>query len=212
MAPPQFVMRLIAPQLAHPRGLGGRIVAALMNRSNARMNAFTVDALAVHDGDRVVDLGFGGGPNLVEFARRVGSGEVVGVEMSTTMLARASTTFAPQVASGRLRLLEGTIESLPLGDRSVDGLCTVNTVYFWKDRIRAMAELRRVMRPGGRVAVTFLPKAAMESLGVPTHIFRYTPHEEVEAMLRDAGFVDVRVLTAPEPGDRWCCVRAVAPV
>lgn len=208
----KIITRLLARQLAHPRGLGGRLTAFLMNRSNAAMNAFTVEQLAAADGERIVDVGFGGGPNLRAFAAAVGPrGEVVGVDRATEMLARGATEFADLVRAGRLRLLDGTIESLPLDDASIDGLCTVNTVYFWTDRERAAKELARVVRPGGRVVITFLPRARMAEFGPPTSIFRYTEPDEVEALLRGAGFTDVRTIAAAREEEPWCCVRATSP-
>ena len=71
MPPPQCLIPRLGPHFAHPSGLIGRLVGKFMSRSNRRMNAFTVDALALHPTDRVLEIGFGGGLNLVPLVEHV---------------------------------------------------------------------------------------------------------------------------------------------
>lgn len=209
MAPPGFIVRLLAPQLARPRGLFGRVVAAFMNRGNRRMNAFTIESLALRPEDRVLEVGFGGGLNLLPLLDRVPRGAVVGIDPSDTMVDAARARHRSLVASGRLRLERGVVEQLPLDDGAFDAISTVNTIYFWKDPAAGACELMRVLRSGGRLAITLLPRDRMEKLGMPREIFRYWAPEEVQSLLTAAGFADVRV-RRPE-NVAWVCVTATRP-
>jgi arsenite methyltransferase len=208
MPPPRFLVRRLAPQLALPSGLMGRFVGKFMNRGNRRMNAFTVGALALRPTDRVLEIGFGGGLNLAPLVERVPEGQVVGIEPSEAMLKAARATHSARIATGRLRVENGTVERLPLADGAFDAACTVNTIYFWQDAAVGAREIHRVLAKGGRLAVTLLPGDRMEALGFPREVFRFWSPADVEALLRDAGFESVRVERPPDPSMKWICVVA----
>src|SRR5260370_14875349 len=90
--------RFLAKQLSRPTGLLGRLVARLMNRTNANMNAFAVGQLNLLPSDRVLEIGFGGGvtlPSLIASAAFVG-----GVDRSREVVERAKTKFSDAVSSG----------------------------------------------------------------------------------------------------------------
>ena len=99
--------------------------------------------------------------------------------------------------------------ALPLEDGSVDGVVTVNTVYFWPDLPAAFAELRRVLAPDGRLVIGIRDGAVMENVDLT--IFTVRAPDEISGALEAAGFADVRVespddqpvhfLVAREPSD-----------
>ena len=92
--PPRFLAR----QFSHPTGVLGRVVGRLMNRHNARMNAFVVKQLDLTSADRVLEVGFGGGvtlPSLIATASYV-----AGVDRSPVMVQRANANFAEAVSAG----------------------------------------------------------------------------------------------------------------
>ena len=194
--PPWFIAR----QLSHPTGIVGHIMGWLMNRHNARQNAFVVEQLALAPDDRVLEVGFGGGINLPTLVERTAF--VAGVDRSRTMVAAARTRFAAAVRAGRADFREGTVQALPFAAGAFDKACTVNTVYFWPSLEAGFAELARVLRPGGRVVVGFLPKAHMDRLGMPADLFTPRTPEEVIAALEHVGFAGVRV-TRPTPRTAW---------
>jgi ubiquinone/menaquinone biosynthesis C-methylase UbiE len=200
--PPRFVAR----QLAHPTGLLGRIMGHLMNRHNARMNAFVVEQLAIEPADRVLEVGFGGGVNLPALVSRAAF--VMGLDRSETMIAAARARYAAAVQARRADFQQGTVEALPLAAGSFDKACTVNTVYFWPSLDAGFAELARVLRPGGRAVVGFLPKEHMDRMGMPADVFTPRRPEDVVAAMQRVGFTDVHV-TRPRPTTPWNAVVAV---
>src|SRR5260370_25821015 len=107
----------LASQLGRPTGLRGRLIGNMLNRSNRGETPMAIAALDIPAGAVVADLGFGGGVGLELLLARVGdTGRVYGVDLSPTMVSRASRRFRREVASGRLHLHSGSITQLPLDD------------------------------------------------------------------------------------------------
>ena len=183
--------RFVAQQLSHPAGILGFVIRHLMNRSNARLNAFALNKLDASLGDRVLEVGFGGGlllPQLVERASLV-----CGLDRSAQVVGAASARFAQAVRDGRAEFHEGAVESLPFADGRFNKAISINTVYFWKSLEAGFAELHRVMSPGGRIVIGFLPKEFMDRMNMPKDIFTSrTPEDVCEAMAK-ARFRDVRI-------------------
>jgi SAM-dependent methyltransferase len=155
------------------------------------MNAFAVSQLKLTASDRVLEIGFGGGvslPSLIE-----GAGFVAGVDRSPGVVNRAKTRFADAIRSGRAHFCEGKVDALPFEAGSFGKVCTVNTVYFWPSLDAGFAEICRVLSPGGRLAVGFLPKDRMDAMRLPADIFTTRAPDDVVAALGRSAFGDVRV-------------------
>ncbi len=121
--------RFIARQLSHPSGLMGAVIRFLMNRHNARMNAFAVRQLKLEPTDHVLEIGFGGGltlPLLLDAAAFV-----AGLDRSNDVIAWAKRRFSGQIESGLANFQQGDVEALPFAASAFDKICTVNTIYFW---------------------------------------------------------------------------------
>ena len=200
--PPRFIAR----QLSHPTGLVGRIMGRLMNRHNAKLNAFAVHQLKLKPSDRVLEIGFGGGVTLPLLIKQAGF--VGGVDRSLDMVKRAKAIFSDAVSSGRAEFRQGTVEALPFEVSSFEKVCTVNTVYFWSSLDAGFLEIHRVLSPGGSVVVGFLPKERMDRLGMPIDIFTSRTPESVITALTSTGFTNVRV-ERPEPTTPWNVIVAI---
>lgn len=179
----------VARQLGRPEGLRGRMVARTLNRVNRSVVTGAIDAAALQPGQTAADLGFGGGVGLAMMLDRVGpTGHVQGVELSSTMLAKAQQVHRTAIAAGRMTVQQGSLAALPLADTSVDGLISVNTLYFVDDLEPVYRELARVLRPSGRAVIGVGDPAAMARMPFTEHGFRLRPVEQIEASLRAAGF------------------------
>src|SRR5215475_9927244 len=118
--------RFIAKQLSRPSGFMGAVIRLMMNRHNARMNAFAVRQLKLECADRVLEIGFGGGvtlPSLMDSA-----GFVAGVDRSDDVIGWAQRRFSGHIETGRADFRRGHVEALPFDTAAFDKVCTVNTV------------------------------------------------------------------------------------
>jgi arsenite methyltransferase len=176
-----------------------------MNRTNAAINVFAVQQLALRTTDRVLEIGFGGGVTLPSLLKA--SSFVAGVDRSPDVVGRSKARFANALRAGRADFRVGTVEALPFEDGSFDKVCTVNTVYFWTSLQQGFAEIRRVLKSGGRVVVGFLPKERMDRMDMPTDIFTTRSPDSVIAALGETGFSDVRC-ERPSPKTSWIVVVA----
>jgi ubiquinone/menaquinone biosynthesis C-methylase UbiE len=177
-----------------------------MNRRNARINAFAVEQLELQSSDRVLEIGFGGGINLPSLIERAAF--VAGVDLSHDVVRRASARFSEAVASGRATFRVGAADAIPFDAVQFDKVCTVHTVYFWKSLDAALAEIHRVLAPGGRVAIGFLPKQWMDRMRMPPDIFTPRTPEDVIGALTEARFTGVRV-ERPSARTPWNVVVAM---
>lgn len=179
--------RFLARQFARPQGVAGRLVLGpLLDWIGAPMIEAAFDALAPQAGAHILDLGIGGG---ALGARLLEAGAVVtGVDPSAEMLARARRRHAKAVRDGRADFRAGTAAAIPVADVAFDKAASVNTLYFWADLAQGMAELARVVRPGGRLVLGFQTAESVRAWPGHVHGFRAFADSEVGAAVVCAGF------------------------
>jgi SAM-dependent methyltransferase len=108
----------------------------------------------LHEGETVLDLGSGGGIDVLLSAKRVGgTGYAYGLDMTDEML-RLARKNAAEAGATNVEFVKGTIESIPLADASVDVVISNCVVNLAADKGAVFAEIARVLRPGGRVGIT----------------------------------------------------------
>jgi len=165
-----------------------------MNRGNRGLNERAIELLDVRAGARVLDLGFGGGLTFDPLLER--GATIVGVDRAEDMVSAAASRRREDVEAGRIDLHAADVTALPVDDGTVDRALTVNTVYFWPDLDPALAELHRVLSPGGRVVVGIRDGSVMEK--VDETIFTLRSPEAIATALATAGFADAAVHSAPD--------------
>ena len=151
-------------------------------------------------GEVVLDLGSGGGIDVLLSARRVGpSGKAYGLDMTDEMLALAREN---QRAAGveNVEFLKGEIENIPLPDNSVDVVISNCVINLSADKSRVLAETFRVLRPGGRFAVSDVvrtrelpPEVARDVEAWAGCIAGALAETEYRALLARAGFSEIDV-------------------
>ena len=151
----------------------------------------------LNEGEVVLDLGSGGGIDVLLSARRVGpTGKAYGLDMTDEMLALARRNAA-EAGAENVEFLKGDIESIPLPDASVDVIISNCVINLSADKGRVLREAFRVLKPGGRFAVSDVvvrgevPAEVRRSMELWVGCVAGALEEgEFEALLRDAGFED----------------------
>ena len=182
--------------------------------------ARAVAALQLQGGETVLDLCTGTADLLLALAPPRGrAGRVVGIDFSAEMLRFASRKIRVDGAGGTLGLVRGDAERIPLGDGSVDGVTIGFGIRNVRDRAAALAEVRRVLRPGGRLAILefgepgpapvravyrwyfrrvlpligrFVSRHQSAYSYLPASVIAFPPADAFCALVAAAGFTDVR--------------------
>ncbi len=160
---------------------------------------------SLQDGETVLDLGSGAGFDCFLAAQEVGQdGRVIGVDMTPEMIEKARENVAKNDATNvEFRL--GEIEHLPVADASVDAIISNCVVNLSPDKPQVFSEAFRVLRPGGRLAIsdvvltTQLPAdVRMDPDSVAACVAGASPISELELMLGDVGFTDLSITPKEE--------------
>lgn len=178
-------------QFGHPRGIAGRVAGWIMahRRSNQQRNIWAVSLLEVRPADRVLEVGFGPGLAIAEFARRATRGHVHGIDHSEVMVRRASRRNRAAIRAGRVELVHAPVDRLPDFGGPLDVILAVNSLGFWTEPVERLRDLRRLLRPGGRIALVSQPRCpgATRDTTKAAH--------ELQDLLTRAGFARTRVET-----------------
>jgi len=154
----------------------------------------------LHEGDVVLDLGSGGGIDVLLSAKRVGpTGKAYGLDMTDEMLALARENQRKAGATN-VEFLKGAIEAVPLPDASVDTIISNCVINLSADKRQVLTEAFRVLRPGGRFAVSDVvvrgevPAAVRKSMELWVGcIAGALSEDEFLALLSETGFVDASI-------------------
>ncbi|MBI4443261.1 MAG: class I SAM-dependent methyltransferase [Acidobacteria bacterium] len=199
MRRPEFVAR----QGRCPSGLLGRTLAHVMAAETASENAMALELMELQPNDQVLEIGFGHGRTLGKAARIAQHGCVAGVEPSEAMLKVAGRRNRNFIAEGRVELKQGDTQKIPYEDRRFDKVYSVHTLYFWRDPVKDLQEIRRVMKEGGRFVLGFRLKDEKALAEFPASVYTFYTPDEVQSLLREAGFEKIRILSG------WALGRGV---
>jgi arsenite methyltransferase len=191
--------------LASHIGYTAEELAALPSGANIGLSCGNPGAVAaLRPGEVLLDLGSGAGFDAFVAAPKVGAtGRVIGVDMTAEMLAKARKNIAAYRQRTGLDNVEfrlGEIEHLPIADASVDVIISNCVINLSPDKLQVWREIARVLKPGGRVAVSDLallkqlPPAVLESVeALIGCIAGAVLVSETERMAREAGLTDIRL-------------------
>jgi SAM-dependent methyltransferase len=181
-------------------------LAAVPDGANLGLGCGNPQAIAaMQPGETVVDLGSGAGFDCFLAAQQVGTtGRVIGVDMTHEMLKKARDNAA-RIGADNVEFRLGELEHLPIADNTADVLISNCVINLVPDKEQVFREAFRVLRPGGRLAVSDIINIVPLSAELQSDpallcgcVAGAAPAERVESWLRTVGFVDVRVTPKPE--------------
>lgn len=199
-----------AAALAQAIGYAESDLADLPEGANMGLSCGNPVALAsLRPGETALDLGSGGGFDVFIAGRRVGpTGRAIGVDMTPDMMSKARrglAAYREQTGLDNVEFRLGEIEHLPVADNSVDAVISNCVLNLSPDKPQVWREIRRVLKPGGRVAVSDLallrplPERVADMVeALVGCIAGAALVEETEAMMRDAGLVDIQLDVRPD--------------
>ena len=181
-------------------------LAAVPDGANLGLGCGNPQAIAaLRPGEVVIDLGSGAGFDCFLAARQVGAaGHVIGVDMTHEMLKKARDNAA-KIGAGNVEFRLGELEYLPVADNTADAILSNCVINLVPDKAQVFREAFRVLKPGGRLAISDVINAAP----LPTDLQADTtllcgciagaaPAIQIETWLTAAGFTDIRVTAKPE--------------
>lgn len=201
---------LTADQIASAVGYSGDDLSALPEGANMGLSCGNPTAIAaLQPGEVVLDLGSGGGMDCFLAGPRVGAtGRVIGVDMTPDMLSKARKNIQSYRARSELDNVEfrlGEIEHLPLADASIDVVLSNCVINLSPDQAQVWREVARVLKPGGRVAISDLallkplPESVVADLeALIGCVAGARLVDQIRADMAAAGLTDIELTSKPE--------------
>jgi len=185
-----YIRQFLRSQFGHPKGFWGNVAGMIMENtpSNQDRIHWMISLLEIGPMDRLLEIGFGPG-YAIELASTIASkGFVAGIDHSEVMIRQARKRNAAAIRNGRVVLLHGSVSHLPKFKEPFDKIFTINSIHFWVEPVDCLRELRKLLRPGGMIAVMLQPRSRSA-----TDDTTKEAGNEIARNLEIAGYSDVRL-------------------
>jgi len=187
-------LKNIARQLSCPEGEHGIKTGEVMHASNIGMTSAAIDALDLKSNETVLEIGHGNAGHIAQLLSKADNLRYFGADISATIIAEAEKNNQDFIDRGivRFNLTDGN--GLPYGDNLFDKIFTVNTIYFWKNPIAYLNEIKRVLKSNGTLAICFADKTFMQNLPFTCYGFTLYEVEKVRELLESVDFTIINTL------------------
>lgn len=177
----------------NPQGKFGKLVLRAMNKGHAHLSEWALSVIEINNGQKILDVGCGGGGNIERMLKKFSSSVVDGVDYSATSVAQSGEKL--RRFGNRCRIVQGDACQLPVDDCIYDVVVTFESVYFWKDPQKGFFEIYRVLKTGGKVlaAVEMCNPAKGKFWTDRCEGMTVYTSEELKRFVEFAGFSEVEV-------------------
>ncbi|MDR6125134.1 ubiquinone/menaquinone biosynthesis C-methylase UbiE [Bacillus sp. SLBN-46] len=148
------VKEFIDSQYSKPRGLIGSYFGEKMVRQHKPETLWTLELLKVAQRERVLELGCGAGFAMKMILEQTLADQVVGLDLSRTVIRSAALRNKKAINEGRAKLVQANVEKLPFQNEHFDKVFSIHTIYFWDNIAETISEIYRVLKPGGFSVLT----------------------------------------------------------
>lgn len=132
-----------------PKGIGGRIMVALMNVGHSSMAKWGFKHIYTADNGICLDIGCGGGSNVRRLLKKCPCGKVTGIDYSEVSVEKSRGVNKAEILNKRCNILQGNVMELPFEDETFDVVTAFETIYFWSDITEAFRQVYRVLKKEG---------------------------------------------------------------
>jgi SAM-dependent methyltransferase len=178
----------LAAQYRKPTGIHGFQVSKTMEERNAPAYDWLIPRLALRDGNKVLEIGYGTGSGLAALAAAHGRRHLYGIDFSRVMYRRARKKNRDAIKEGRVSLSYGDVIDYDR-ERDFDLIFCVNVVYFWNDLRAYLVKVSGLLKEGGTFQIFMAsPERLAQVSHTHSNVFNKYDLESVTAELRRAGF------------------------
>jgi ubiquinone/menaquinone biosynthesis C-methylase UbiE len=204
----------VLDQCRKPTGWVGRVVLWDMNRHHATVTDWGLQHLAIELHDTILDVGCGGGRTVHKLAGIATTGKVYGIDISEESVSVSRRTNRRWIQLGRVDIRHGSVSCLPFCEHSFDLVTAVETHFFWPDLVADLQEVRRVLKPGGKLIIIAEVYAGgkynqvLQKLAGWWHLALLSGTEYRDLFSR-AGYAGIQIFEHYDKG--WICVIGEKP-
>lgn len=191
-----------------PDGFWGKLMIRSMNKGHHELTDWALSYLDIQNGDVILDAGCGGGRTVGKLCNLVGSGKAFGIDYSELCVKKAEKLNRKNILCKKAYISQASVSDLPFDDEKFDKVTAVETYYFWPDKLNDLKEIKRVLKPGGKLLLVFEMlydesnpekwKAVENRLSI-----KAVTESGIVNMLSRAGYVNINTYT--KEGTSWLC-------
>lgn len=193
-----------------PHGEAGAKMLAGMNEHHSAVTGWALGFFEFDNNDRILDIGCGGGETLRKISERTENGYLTGLDYSELSVDLTKEKNKKDIESGKMRVIEASVEKMPFSDNSFDKIITVESFYFWPNPFENLREVYRVLDFGGKFLIVAdingdaeLDEKDIEGI---EKFGLYNPTlKQFYDLLEAAGFKDIIIHT--QKGEKWVCAE-----
>ena len=199
------MLKALFKNCGKPQGVLGKLMLHGMNAGHGTLSEWGLSQIRIPAGANVLDIGCGGGANLLRLAKLAARGTVCGIDISECSLECSRKKVREYIAEGRCQVKYGSAEEIPFPDGFFDVATAFETVYFWKDMAAALREVRRVLREDGLFMVVNDQSDAQNNCwtGIVEGM-TVRGGDELRALFEEAGYIGTEVIS--EDDGRLCVI------
>ena len=184
------LQEFIDRQHSQPKGIWGILFGEKMALQHRPEMLWTVDLLRLKQEESILELGCGSGYAMKLLLQQPTVKQVVGLDISQTMVGTSTIRNRDEVRRGRARFVQGNVNHLAFKDNYFSKVFSIHSVYFWDNLPHTMAEIYRVLKPTGTLIITL--SNGMD--GEPWDEINDMLEQQLIPIMQQSGFENIKLL------------------
>jgi SAM-dependent methyltransferase len=143
-------------------------------------------------------------------ARHIDQGRIEGIDFSETMVTLAEKRNRIHITTGKVRIVQGDFDDIPLEHGAYDVVCSINTIYFWRQPDATAKKIFDILKPTGKLVVAVEDRAQLQKRNLDDNIFHVYALTDIKKLFSGAGFRhDITVTSRTSGASFFHCIVAV---